>query len=145
MLPLSHILQGPVLLRIRERVRLVHTNFKYLRRYALCRRLKPGLGIVNSRVVLLLRSVEIKPLSFRMCLCVLFSAPVYTICIPPLLLSNYTWYSSSSSLPIYDTNVLYRVFFPLRVSAFRRLLCSCHGPVYFCCSCIGGPETLVCA
>ena len=61
-LPLRHTNRGRHMLRrVRPQLRPVHSNSKYLRRYALCRRLKPGRGIVNSRVVLLLRSVEIKP------------------------------------------------------------------------------------
>ena len=68
MLLLSHTNQVRSNSELRLLLRLVHTNSKYLRRYALCRRLKPGRGIVNSRVVLLLRSVEIKPLSYCMLL-----------------------------------------------------------------------------
>ena len=79
MLPLSHTSRVRPAAAKTLPYRPVHCNSKYLRRYALCRRLKPGRGIVNSRVVLLLRSVEIKPLSYCMLLevhsCISDNAP----------------------------------------------------------------------
>ena len=108
MLLLSHTNQVRSNSELRLLLRLVHTNSKYLRRYALCRRLKPGRGIVNSRVVLLLRSVEIKPLSYCMLLKQFFNNALsflntnnqtkkkkaYTICIffLPLLFFSFQFF-----------------------------------------------------